>query len=107
MKTLLSNIQVDQALEMVVHSASNLIVDMDKKHVRFITRLACTASFATPIQSWKGPISLSLLAFNSMVMEVSSNIRNLIEMMTLAMCVHGEVDRFGRGSTEWTKLGLM
>ena len=80
---------------------------MDRKHIRFISRLASTASFETPIESWKGPISLALLAFNSMVMEVSNNLRNLVEMVVLAMCVHGDVERFDRGSAEWTRLGLM
>ena len=60
-----------------------------------------------PIIQWRGPVSQAYLAFNSMVMEVSKNLRNLVEMVVLAMCVHGDVDRVGRDTFEWTKLGLM
>jgi hypothetical protein len=41
-----------------------------------------------------------------MVMEVQRNLRNLVEMMTLAMCVHGEVDRPSKKAEDWTDLGL-
>lgn len=52
-------------------------------------------------------MSKAFLAFNSMVTEVSRNLRNLVEMVVLAMCVHGDVDRFSRTTIEWTQLGLM
>lgn len=42
-----------------------------------------------------------------MVMEMSKNLRNLVEMVVLAMCCHGEVAREDRKTTEWTTLGLM
>ena len=52
-------------------------------------------------------MSKAYLAFNSMVMEVSRNMRNLVEMVVLAMSVHGDVDRIGRDVFEWTLLGMM
>jgi len=52
-------------------------------------------------------VSKAYLAFNSMVMEVSRNMRNLVEMVVLAMSVHGDVDRIGRDVFEWTLLGMM
>jgi hypothetical protein len=82
-------------------------IDVEKNHIRFICRLACLASLAKPPYPWKGPVSLAYLAFNSMVMEVARNLRNLVEMVVLAMCVHGDVERFERPTFEWTKLGLM
>lgn len=45
--------------------------------------------------------------FNSMVMEVSRNLRNLVEMVVLAMCVHGDVDRMYFKTYDWTKIGMM
>ena len=33
--------------------------------------------------------------------------RNLVEMVVLAMSVHGDVTRIGREVSEWTQLGMM
>ena len=33
--------------------------------------------------------------------------RNLVEMVVLAMAVHGDVTRIGREVSEWTQLGMM
>lgn len=82
-------------------------VDADKKHIRFICRVACLASLAEPPTQWKGPVSKAFLVSNSMVAEVSKNLRNLVEMVVLAMCIHGDVDRLGRHTFEWSKIGLM
>ena len=41
-----------------------------------------------------------------MATEVQHNLRNLLEMMVLAMCVHGDVDRLAKKSLEWTTLGM-
>jgi Temperature dependent protein affecting M2 dsRNA replication len=108
MKTLVSNILVLLCMALVYPDIeSNLIVDEDKRHVRYICRLACTTSVKTSPTVWRAPVSHAYLAFNSMVMEFSRNMRNLVEMVVLAMCVHGDVDRIGRDTFEWTKLGLM
>lgn len=56
---------------------------------------------------WEGPVSKAYLAFNSMVMEFSRNMRNLVEMVVLAMSVQGDVTRNGREVFEWTQLGMM
>jgi hypothetical protein len=42
-----------------------------------------------------------------MVMEFSRNMRNLVEMVVLAMSVQGDVVRIGREVFEWTQLGMM
>jgi len=82
-------------------------LDADKKHVRYICRVACLASLSKSPFPWKGPVSKSLLAFNSIVMEVSRNLRNLMEMTLLAMCAHGDAERMSRHGNDWTKLGMM
>ena len=56
---------------------------------------------------WEGPVSKAYLAFNSIVMEFSRNMRNLVEMVVLAMSVYGDVTRIGREVFEWTQLGMM
>lgn len=87
----------------------NIDLDDDKKHIRYICRVACMTELTTTPYPWEGPVSKAFLAFNSMVMEVSRNLRNLIEMVLLGMCVHGDVDRTQKAvpTMEWTRRGLM
>ena len=90
-----------------MHLTRRSNVDADKKHIRFICRVACLASVEKAPDIWQGPVSKTLLAFNSMVMEVQRNLRNLYEMVVLAMCIHGDVERLGRGAYDWSRLGMM
>jgi len=67
----------------------------------------CSANLTHTPSPWNGPVSKALLAFHSMAVEVRRNLRNVFEMMVLAMCAHGDVDRFSRKALDWTRLGLM
>lgn len=66
----------------------------------------CAAPLSETPERWNGPVSRALLAFNSMVTEVSNNLRNLVEMVVLAMCAHGDTDRLILDPKSWTQLGL-
>jgi len=83
------------------------MLDADKTHIRYISRLMCVAPLSKPLDHWNGPVSRALLMFNSLVMEVSRNLRNLVEMVVLAMCAHGDVDRMYFKTYDWTKIGMM
>jgi len=95
---------MDQVLSTTMYWAN---VDDDKKHIQYICRVMCCANLSETPSPWKGPVSRSFLAFNSMATEVQRNIRNLLEMTLLAMCVHGDVDRLTKKTYDWTRLGLM
>ena len=82
------------------------MLDDEKKHIRYVCRLACTASLAAPRERWEGPISRTYLAFHSMVTELQTHLRSLVEMVTLSMCVHYDVLRTDRPNIEWTQIGL-
>jgi hypothetical protein len=107
MKNSASNILEVPCMDQVFTLWSVLTVDVEKAHIRFICMIACLASLTVTPSPWLGPVSQAFLAFNSMVMEVSRNLRNLVEMTVLAMCVHGDVDRVSRKALDWTKLGMM
>jgi|SRR5271154_3285416 len=81
------------------------VVDDDKKHIRYICRLACVTKMKNPPVPWDGPVSRSYLVFNSMVMEVSKNLHNLLEMMILALICGKDVKREGRDYMYWYDLG--
>jgi len=53
---------------------------------------------------WDGPVSKAYLAFNSMVSEVRRNLRNLLEMMIMAMLCGQDIWRYGRKSDYWISL---
>ena len=84
---------------------TRLMLDEEKKHIRFVCRLACTASLSAPPERWQGPISRTYLAFHSMVTEFQSHLRSLVEMVTLSMCVQYDVLRADRPNIEWTQIG--
>ena len=83
-----------------------LILDADKRHIQYISRVMCAAPLSKSPDKWNGPVSRSLLAFNSMVMEVSRNLRNLVEMVLLAMCTHGDVERLGYTPNDFTNVAM-
>ena len=94
---------LDQVLSIAVYMFT---LDADKRHIRYISRVMCTASLHVAPHHWNGPVSRSLLAFNSMVVEVSNNMRNLVEMVVLAMLIHGDADRLAFSPVDYTTIGL-
>ena len=93
-------------MEAVLPIPSRLIVDLERKHIRYVCRVACLTSLTQTPFPWEGPVSKEFLAFNSMVSEYQSNLRDLIEMVLLAMFVHGDVEREKRSNSEYSKLGM-
>ena len=87
-------------------SLLRLSLDEERGHIRLLCRVACLTTLKKSTTTWKGPVSKSLLAYNSMVTEVQRNVRNLIEMVVLSMCAHGDVDRLHKRPHEWTSIGM-
>jgi hypothetical protein len=80
--------------------------DDEKKQIRYICRVACLANLAAPPVQWQGPLSKIFLASTCHIMELSRNLRNLIEMIALSMCINGEAERHQFKALEWSKIGL-
>ena len=83
-----------------------LSLDEERNHIRLLSRVASLTTLTKTPYPWKGPVSKALLAYNSMVTEVQRNIRNLIEMVLLSMCAHGDVNRLSKKPHEWTAFGM-
>jgi hypothetical protein len=86
--------------------SSRLILDEEKKHIRYICRLACTMTLTAPPETWQGPISRSYLAMLGMVTEFQRNMRALVENVCMAMMVHYDVVRLDRLGSDFTEIGL-
>jgi hypothetical protein len=86
--------------------SSKLILDEEKKHIRYICRVACTVTMTAPPETWQGPISRSYLAMLGMVSEFQRNMRALVENVCMAMMVHYDVVRVNREGYEFTQIGL-
>ena len=90
----------------VISILSKLIVDLERKHIRYICRVACLTSLTKTPFPWEGPVSKEFLAFNSMVLEYQSNLRDLLEMVLLALFVHGDAEREKRSNAEYSKIAM-
>jgi hypothetical protein len=86
--------------------SSRLILDDERKHIRYICRLASTITLTAPPETWQGPISRSYLAMLGMVTELQRNMRTLVENVCMAMMVHYDVVRVDREGSEFTQIGL-
>jgi len=93
-------------MEVVLSLLSRLIVDLERKHIRYICRVACLTSLTKTPFPWEGPVSKEFLAFNSMVLEYQSNLRDLLEMVLLALFVHGDAEREKRSNAEYSKIAM-
>ena len=106
MKISASNTLAEPCTEAVRSLTSPLMVDAERKHIRYISRVACLTSMTKTPFPWEGPVSKEFLAFNSMVLEYQSNLRDLIEMVLLALFVHGDAEREKRANSEYSKIAM-
>ena len=51
-------------------------------------------------------MSKEFLAFNSVVLEYQTNLRDLLEMVLLAMFVHGDAEREKRSNSEYSRIAM-
>lgn len=77
--------------------------DIDKRNCMLISRLACLGKVHHSSKRWSGPLSRHLLAYQSLISNVHSTLRDLTENILAAMFLEGLVDR-GRG--DWTDISL-
>ncbi|BFZ59465.1 hypothetical protein YB2330_000475 [Saitoella coloradoensis] len=67
--------------------------DDEKNHIRLISRVASLLQLRHREVPWSGPVSQSLMAFNSFVKTFSRCGRNLMEMVALSLALNGNWKR--------------
>jgi len=77
--------------------------DIDKRNCMLISRLACLGKIHHNPKRWSGPLSRHLLAYQSIISNVHTSLRDLIEMILAAMFLEGLVDR---DREDWTDISL-
>ena len=75
----------------------------DKGHCMLVSRVASLGRLRHKPQGYSGPLSRSLLAYHSLVSNLQTGIRDLLEMTMIAMFLDGNVER---GRNDWMDLSL-
>jgi hypothetical protein len=68
-----------------------------------VSRVACIAKLQHKAIGYSGPLSRQLLCYRSLVSEVRSALRNLVEVVLASMLLSGEADRDRK---DWPELGI-
>lgn len=68
-----------------------------------VSRVACIAKLQHKAIGYSGPLSRQLLCYRSLVSEVRSALRNLVEVVLASMLLSGEADRERK---DWPELGI-
>lgn len=75
----------------------------DKTFNMLISRLACIAKLQHKSIGYSGPLSRQLLCYRSLISEVRSTLRNLVEVVLASMLLSGDADR---DRDDWTELAI-
>ncbi|KAJ5315431.1 hypothetical protein N7476_005738 [Penicillium atrosanguineum] len=75
----------------------------DKTFNMLVSRVACVAKLQHKAIGYSGPLSRQLLCYRSLVSEVRSALRNLVEVVLASMLLSGEADRDRK---DWPELGI-
>lgn len=78
-------------------------VDEDKLFNVLISRVACIGKLQHKSIGYSGPLSREMLCFRSLISEVRSTSRILIEVVLAGMFLSGDVDRDRK---DWTELSI-
>lgn len=78
-------------------------LDEDKLFNVLVSRVACTAKLQHKSIGYSGPLSREMLSFRSLISEVRSTSRNLIEVVLTGMLLSGDADRDRK---DWTELSI-
>jgi hypothetical protein len=68
-----------------------------------VSRVACIAKLQHKPIGYSGPLSRQLLCYRSLISEVRTALRNLIEVVLTSLLLSGEVDR---DRNDWVELGI-
>lgn len=75
----------------------------DKTFNMLVSRVACIAKLQHKSIGYSGPLSRQLLCYRSLISEVRSALRNLIEVVLASMLLSGDADR---DRNDWTELAI-
>ncbi|CEJ58619.1 Putative XPG I-region protein [Penicillium brasilianum] len=75
----------------------------DKTFNMLVSRVACIAKLQHKPIGYSGPLSRQLLCYRSLISEVRTALRNLIEVVLAGLLLSGEVDR---DRNDWVELGI-
>ncbi|EAW17575.1 MKT1 family protein [Aspergillus fischeri NRRL 181] len=77
--------------------------DEDKKFNILISRVACIAKIQHKNIGYSGPLSRQLLCYRSLISEVRSTLRNLIEVVLASLLLSGDASR---DRNDWTEMSI-
>lgn len=77
--------------------------DEDKTFNMLVSRVACIAKLQHKSIGYSGPLSRQLLCYRSLISEVRSSLRKLIEVVLAGLLLSGEADRERK---DWSELGI-
>ncbi|GAB1214480.1 hypothetical protein ATERTT37_003643 [Aspergillus terreus] len=77
--------------------------DEDKSFNMLVSRVACIAKLQHKSIGYSGPLSRQLLCYRSLVSEVRSALRNLIEVVLTGLLLSGDADR---ERSDWNDLSI-
>ncbi|CAL5870703.1 uncharacterized protein PFLUO_LOCUS4943 [Penicillium psychrofluorescens] len=75
----------------------------DKNFNMLVSRVACIAKLQHKSIGYSGPLSRQLLCYRSLIAEVRSTLRNLIEVVMAGLFLSGEADR---DRNDWTEMSM-
>lgn len=75
----------------------------DKTFNMLVSRVACIAKLQHKSIGYSGPLSRQLLCYRSLISEVRSALRNLVEVVLASMLLNGDADR---EREDWTELPI-
>lgn len=78
-------------------------LEEDKSLNMLVSRVACIAKLQHKPIGYSGPLSRQLLCYRSLISEVRSALRNLIEVVLAGLLLSGDADR---ERNDWTELGI-
>ncbi|OQE10366.1 hypothetical protein PENVUL_c004G00644 [Penicillium vulpinum] len=75
----------------------------DKTFNMLVSRVACVAKLQHKSIGYSGPLSRQLLCYRSLISEVRSALRNLIEVVLTGLLLSGDADR---DRNDWTEMAI-
>ncbi|KAJ5160033.1 uncharacterized protein N7482_007037 [Penicillium canariense] len=75
----------------------------DKTFNMLVSRVACIAKLQHKAIGYSGPLSRQLLCYRSLISEVRSALRNLVEVVLTGLLLSGDADR---DRNDWVEMGI-
>ena len=96
----------DYFLRPIEHGLADCLIcssDDDKTFNTLISRVASIGKLRHKSIGYSGPLSRELLCFHSLIFEVRSTLRDLVEVVLAGMLLSGNVDR---DRDDWAELSV-